>query len=65
MQAGWGGWRRVSGLICHRRITKKSERECLYDSSEACYGAWFGDSDNRAGSNSEGGHGCDRREAKS
>ena len=40
MQAGWNGWRRVSGVICHRRLPArvKGKVYSLVVRSEMLYG---------------------------
>uniref|UniRef100_A0A3B4DPZ4 ribonuclease H n=1 Tax=Pygocentrus nattereri TaxID=42514 RepID=A0A3B4DPZ4_PYGNA len=43
VQAGWSGWRQMSGLMCHRRIVARVKGKVYKYSSASCYDVWFGD----------------------
>ena len=55
VQVGWSGWRRVSGVICDRRVAAGMKGKGFQDGGEISSAGWFrdGGSDQKRGGRDE------------
>jgi hypothetical protein len=63
VQAGWIGWRRVSGVICDRRVPARVKGKIYKTASETSYVVWFGSGgiDEKTGGGARGGRAEDAK----